>query len=74
LADQPIASIDVGLRKSQSKDDRTRAWALKLRGLCWESKASFAEALNCYDEALALDAKVGVKRRADQLRKALPMS
>jgi hypothetical protein len=30
-----------------------------------------AEALEAYEKALAIDSKIGVKRRADQLRKIL---
>jgi hypothetical protein len=29
------------------------------------------KALECYEEALALDPKIGVKRRAEELRKVL---
>jgi hypothetical protein len=52
-------------------ESRTRAWAYKLRGLCLETQDEMAIALRFYEKALTLDPKIGVKRRAEQLRKAL---
>lgn len=52
-------------------DSKTRARARKLRGQCFECEANFEEALRCYQEALALDPRVGAKRRVDQLIKQL---
>jgi len=52
----------------------TRAAALKLRGLCFEGSGPLAEALNCYDKAIALNPKIGVKQRADRIRKTLAKS
>lgn len=50
---------------------QTRALALKLRGLCFEGSGALAEALESYDKALALNPKIGVKQRADRIRKVL---
>ena len=71
LANRLIGSIDIALSATQPADVRTRAWALKLRGLCLESQCDLGRALDCYEKALTLDPKIGVKRRAEQLRKAL---
>lgn len=52
-------------------DERQRAFALKIRGSCLETQNELEDALASYDEALALDPKIGLKRRAEQLRKHL---
>jgi len=64
-----IAAIDIALATHRPGDDHNRAWAYKLRGICLEATGTAAEALHCYDQALRLNPKVGVKRRADALRK-----
>jgi hypothetical protein len=64
-----IRSIDHSLAGAVI-DARTRAYGLKLKGRCLDSLASLDAALDCYDQALALDPKIGVKRRADQIRKS----
>ena len=66
-----IASVDAGLASVQFKDSRSQAWGLKLRGICLEAQNAPAQALADYEKALALDQKIGVKRRAEQLRKSL---
>jgi hypothetical protein len=38
----------------------------------YPQRLGFDRALAAYEQALALDPKVGVKRKADQLRKVLP--
>lgn len=52
-------------------DRQWQALALKVHGACLEASGMQRDALSCYDKALALYPKIGVKRRADQLRKAL---
>jgi tetratricopeptide (TPR) repeat protein len=42
-----------------------QAWGQKLRGMCLEAQNDQARALSCYEKALALDPKIGLKRRAD---------
>jgi hypothetical protein len=71
LARRLLASIDVAIRNSRPGENRTPALGFKLRGLCLETQNAMAEALESYEKALALDSKIGVKRRADQLRKIL---
>jgi Tfp pilus assembly protein PilF len=48
---------------------QARAW--KFRGLCLEATAEVSFALQAYQQALALDPEVGVKRKVDQLRKVV---
>lgn len=42
-----------------------------MRGMCLEASGMPRDALACYDKALVLNPKIGVKRRADQIRKNL---
>ncbi|AJA60650.1 tetratricopeptide repeat protein [Bradyrhizobium japonicum] len=71
LAGQVLPATDVALGKLRPDDSRTRARLLRSRGTCLEALAELRQALACYDEALSLDPKVGVKRRADTLRKVV---
>jgi hypothetical protein len=66
LAARVLQATEVALANSHNSD-----WVLRLRGLCFEKLDSPADALACYEQALALNPKVGVKRRADALRKSL---
>lgn len=72
LVERLIASIVTTLRSGSRADNRTKAWALKLLGMCYEAKSSPTQALTAYEQALSLDPKIGVKRRAQQLRTAFP--
>lgn len=71
LAAQLLVAIDVALAGLRKEDGKTRARVLKSRGICLEAIAEVKQALAAYNEALILDPKVGVKRRADQLRKVV---
>lgn len=54
--------------------DLDKAWkaiALKTQGLAWDRLGMKTDALSAFDQALAINPKIGVKRRADALRKAL---
>lgn len=44
---------------------------LKLRGACFEAKGEAVQALKCYESAMTENPKIGVKRRADKLKKRL---
>lgn len=68
-----IEAIDRVVPTIVSTDGKTQAWALKLRGMCIDAQGNLHEALDCYERALALDSKVGVKRRAEQIRKSMGM-
>lgn len=67
-----LPAIEAGIKTIHPVQDKTRAFALKMRGQCYEAIAEPGKALEAYTEALKFDPKVGVKRRADQLRKAVP--
>lgn len=71
LADEMIKSIERVLSATAASDFRTRAWGLKLRGLCLEATGSLAAALDSFESAIALDPKSGVKRRIDKLKKSI---
>jgi tetratricopeptide (TPR) repeat protein len=69
LAEKVLTAI---LRARNLGADETPSWkakALKLQGLVLEKLERGSEALVAYDEALSIDPKIGVKRRADALRK-----
>jgi hypothetical protein len=74
LSSKLISCIDRVAPELTKADGKWQALALKLRGICLESRGAGQAALSCYDKALALDRKIGIKRRADQLRKALTQS
>jgi hypothetical protein len=71
LAARLIEAIDRVVPAIVSTDVKTQAWAMKLRGLCIDARGDLHGALGCYERALALDPKVGVRRRAEQIRKSL---
>lgn len=70
LAKRCTVSLESFLINASDPDPRTRALALKLNGSCLEVLGDYPGALRSYDAALALDPKIGVKRRADQLHKS----
>jgi hypothetical protein len=74
LAEQLLPATETALRKFRPDEDRVRARVLKSRGICLEAVAELQQVLACYDEALTLDPKVGVKRRADALRRVTYLS
>ena len=71
LANRCVLSLDSFLVNAGDPDPRTRALALKLKGSCLEVLGDYPGALRSYDSALALDPRIGVKRRADRMRKEL---
>lgn len=50
------------------------AMHLKLRGICLESKGDLENALTCYNHALMLNSKIGVKQRVTKIKKILSNS
>jgi hypothetical protein len=54
-----------------TSDLKNQARAKRLRGQCLEGQDNLPEALRCYEEAISLDPKVGLKRRVVQLTKLL---
>ncbi|WP_066684726.1 tetratricopeptide repeat protein [Sphingomonas sp. CCH18-H6] len=65
-----IASVDRTLAGSEF-NPAERPLALKVRGLCQEALGNLRGALSDYEEAIALDAKIGLKRKAAELRRRL---
>ena len=68
-------ALEAATRARTAGADACSDWkarALKIQGLALEVLDRPAEALAAYSEALTLNPKIGVKRRADQLRKHLP--
>lgn len=73
-ADQARRALSTILHARQAGADNEPSWkamALKLQGLALETIGQLDGALAVYDEALSLNPKIGVKRRADSLRKRL---
>jgi tetratricopeptide (TPR) repeat protein len=70
LAARLLASVDTGLRHQNWRDDRSQAFGWRLKGEILEASAELEEALRCYEKALALNPKIGIKRRVEQMKKA----
>jgi hypothetical protein len=68
LTEQLLLAIDAALASLSQTDGKTRARAYRLRGVCFEAIGKPAQALACYETALSLDSKSGVKRKVAQLR------
>jgi hypothetical protein len=66
-----LASLDRISKEIPASDIKRKALLRKLEGQCAELRGELRTALAAYDAALAIDQKVGIKRRADQIRKQL---
>ncbi|SPP97826.1 conserved protein of unknown function [Bradyrhizobium vignae] len=66
-----LPAIDLALASDRYRDPRSQARGHRLRGACFDRNGDLAEAAASYERALALDSKVGVKRRLDQIRRSL---
>ncbi|MGO3927360.1 hypothetical protein [Rhodopseudomonas pseudopalustris] len=71
LVQQLLEALKVALSAPVNNSPNARARILRFRGICFEAIAESRAALEAYDEALALDPKIGVKRKADRLRKVV---
>ena len=67
LADRLIRAIDRVTPQIVPEHAKTLAMAKKLRGTCLEVCGDREQALRCYQEALAIDPKAGVKRNIERL-------
>ncbi|WP_420475250.1 hypothetical protein [Noviherbaspirillum sp. ST9] len=73
-ADQAHRALSTILTARQVGADNDPGWkamALKLQGIALEAIGRPRDALAIYDEVLSMNPKIGVKRRADSLRKQL---
>lgn len=73
LCSKIISCIGRITPQLEKADKQWQALAYKVHGICLEASGAPTDALVCYEKALALNPKVGVKRRADQLRKAMTL-
>lgn len=64
-----LEAVKAGLLAKRNADPRTQARLIRIAGECFDSQGAADLALTWYDKALALDPKIGVKRRASALRK-----
>lgn len=64
-------AIDRVLNTSTGKDDFLKARAFKVSGLAHERLGNEAEALSSFNAALAINPKIGVKRKATAIQKRL---
>jgi hypothetical protein len=71
LLERLLAATHVAATNPDYGDIRSQALVMKLRGICLDSLSRPSDALVAFEKALALDPKIGVKRRAEQLRKQL---
>lgn len=68
--------LEALIRARRIGADMNPAWkptALKVQGLAHEALSQVTEAIACYEEALSLNPKIGVKRKLDLLRKRAGM-
>jgi hypothetical protein len=71
LSGRLLASLDRISREIPATDIKRKALLKKLQGQSVELRGDLTAALMAYDAALKIDQKVGIKRRAEQLRKRL---
>jgi hypothetical protein len=71
LATRLLAAVDAGLSHANWRDDQSQAIGWRLRGEVLQSMGAPSEALECYEKALKLNPKIGIKRRVGQLQKVL---
>jgi hypothetical protein len=71
LANEALEASTRALSLGAEKDQGWKAVALKIQGLAYERLRNIEAAVAAFDAALRLNPKIGVKRKADSLRKKL---
>jgi hypothetical protein len=71
VADQLLQSIEIGLVHPTWREDRSQVYGYRLQGEVLESIGRIEQAVESYDRALALNPKIGIRRRVQQLRKTV---
>ena len=72
LSEEMRAEIKTGLERAARNGELWgQARSYRLLGEMYEAEGELAKAIKAYDEALTLDPKIGVARRADKLRKQM---
>ena len=71
LASAALEAAVRALSLGAEKDQGWKAVALKIQGLAHEFLRNNEAAIAAFDEALRINPKIGVKRKADSLRKKL---
>lgn len=64
-----LAGLHVAAKNSEPA---LQAYALRLLGELHEKDGAIREAVDAYEKALSIDARIGVARRLEKLRKSLP--
>ena len=70
-ARQALDIVKQARKHGADQVDFWKAKSLKLQGLAHEALGELREAVKAFDEALALDPKIGVKRKRDSLAKKI---
>ena len=71
LANQALEAATRALSLGAEKDQGWKAVALKIQGLAHERLRNDEAAIAAFDAAMLINPKIGVKRKADSLRKKL---
>lgn len=71
MARQVLDTVKLARERGADQIDSWNAKSLKLQGLAYEALGELHKAVKAFDEALALDPKIGVKRKRDALFKKL---
>lgn len=71
LVEEALKASSKALKAGAEKNDHWKAMALKVKGLAHERLGNDQEALVAFDSALEINPKIGVKRKANSIRKRL---
>lgn len=74
LANAALEAAVRALSLGAEKDQNRKAVALKIQGLAHEFLHNNEAAIAAFDEALQINPKIGLKRKADSLRKKLKLA